>query len=252
MTLKGKNAVVYGAGNIGGTAARAFAREGATVHVAARSEERLKPLAEEIRADGGTIETAVVDALDEQAVNEHMDAVAMQADSIDICLNVIQHGDVQGTPMIDMNLDDYLAPVLNGVKTTFLTSTAAARHMRKSSGGVILLFGGEGPRTPIREFSLGGLIAGFEALEAMRRQMATEFAPDGIRVVSLQTSGIADSIPKGMKGAAEIRKSIDDSTLTGQAATFEDVGNALVFAASDQAKSITGAAINITAGAMLD
>src|SRR6478736_5020857 len=110
MQLDSKTAVVYGAGNIGGTAARAFAREGATVHVASRTKKRLDALAKEIRSDGGAIKTAVVDALDEKAVNEHIDGVAEEAGGIEICFNAIQHGDVQGTPMIDMNVDDYLAP----------------------------------------------------------------------------------------------------------------------------------------------
>jgi 3-oxoacyl-[acyl-carrier protein] reductase len=252
MLLDNKVAVVYGgAGNIGSTAARAFAREGARVHIAGRTKDTLDIVAREIRDAGGTVEVATVDALDEKAVHEHMDAVAKQSGGVDICLNVIQHGDVQGTPMVDMDVGDYLAPVLNGVRTTFLTSTAAARHMRKS-GGVILIFGGEGPRTPVRWHSFGGLLVGFEALETMRRQMATEFAADNIRVVTLKTSGIAESLPSGMEGAEAIAKTIDESTLTGKAATFDDVANAFVFAASDQAKAITGAAINITGGAMLD
>ena len=117
---------------------------------------------------------------------------------------------------------------------------------------MILIFGGSGPNTPILGHSFGGLLAGFEAMEAMRRQMATEFAKDGIRVVTIQSSGTTEGFPADMKGAAEIIQSIDDSTLTGKAASLEDVANAFVFAASDKAKSMTGGSLNISAGAIFD
>src|SRR6185369_13529515 len=77
--LKNRNAIVYGAGgSIGRAVATAFAREGATVHLAGRTLDRLETVADEIRKAGGKAQTAVVDVLDEQAVDEHADAVANQ------------------------------------------------------------------------------------------------------------------------------------------------------------------------------
>ena len=132
MLLEHKTAVIYGGGgSIGGAAARAFAREGAQVFVAGRSQAPLDAVAEDIRAVGGVAETALVDALDERAVDEHADAVAAKTGAIDISFNVINHGDVQGTPLAEMALDDFEQPVVNGLRTTFLTSRAAARHMIK-------------------------------------------------------------------------------------------------------------------------
>jgi 3-oxoacyl-[acyl-carrier protein] reductase len=93
MLLEDKNAVIYGgAGSIGGAVARAFAAEGARVFLAGRTEATLDKLAGEIRGGGGLAETAVVDALDERSVDEHADAVAAQAGSIDVSLSVISHG----------------------------------------------------------------------------------------------------------------------------------------------------------------
>ena len=147
MLLEGKNAVVYGGGGaIGGAVARAFAREGAQVFLAGRTLAKLEEVAEEIRAAGGVAETAEVDALDEKAVDEHADAVAARAGGIDVSFNLISYGDVQGTPLAQMALEDFERPVVNAVRTQFLTARVAARHMIRQGSGVILTFGGAGGR----------------------------------------------------------------------------------------------------------
>src|SRR3954471_15753215 len=162
MLLTGKNAVVYGgAGSIGGAVARAFAREGARVFLAGRTRATLEVVAREIGA-----EWAVVDALDAAAVDAHAEAIGR----IDISFNAITHNDVQGTPMAEMDVEDYLQPVVTAVRTSLITWQAAARH----GAGVILIFGGEGD--PPRGHHLGGLQTAFHALEAMRRQFSTENA----------------------------------------------------------------------------
>src|SRR5258707_15431548 len=80
MLLENKNAVIYGAaGAVGSTVARAFAREGARVFLTGRNLGAIQTLGKEISAAGGTAETAEVDALDEQAVTSHLDAVVNQA-----------------------------------------------------------------------------------------------------------------------------------------------------------------------------
>jgi NADP-dependent 3-hydroxy acid dehydrogenase YdfG len=96
MLLEHKVAAIYGAGGaIGGAVARAFAREGARVFLAGRTSARLDAVAAQIRSIGGVADTAVVDALDEQAVDAFVDAAAREAGSIDISLNAIGYGDVQ-------------------------------------------------------------------------------------------------------------------------------------------------------------
>lgn len=108
MLLDGKNAAIYGAGgSIGGAVARAFAREGARVYLAGRTRDSLEMVASQIRSSGGAAETARVDALDEKAVDEHAGTVAAAAGSLDISVNLISHGDVQGTPLAEMSLDDF-------------------------------------------------------------------------------------------------------------------------------------------------
>lgn len=251
MLLEDRNAVIYGGGgSIGGAVARAFAREGARVFLAGRTLPRLERVAEELRSAGGVAETARVDALDENAVDAHADAVAAAAGGIDISFNLISHGDVQGTPLAEMELDDFTRPVFTAVRTTFLTSRAAARHMIRQGSGVILAFGGEGD--PMRGHYLGGLQVAFHAVEAMRRQLASELGPHGVRVVTLRTGGVPESIPEGFDGREAIAEGIEQMTMLGRAATLEDVGNVAAFVASDRARTMTAATVNVSAGALID
>jgi NAD(P)-dependent dehydrogenase (short-subunit alcohol dehydrogenase family) len=248
MLLPEKTAIVYGGGgSIGGAVARRFAEEGARVHLAGRTRESLERTAEQIRAVGGVPEIAELDALDPEAVDRHADVVADQAGGIDISFNLISHGDVQGTPMVEMDVEDYLRPVATAVRTNFLTAKAAARHMRP--GGVILFFGGEGD--PPRGFSLGGLQTAFHALEAMRRQLASELGERGIRTVTLRTGGVPETI-RDEQQRERIGKSIEEASLIGRAATLDDVAHVAAFVASDNARTMTAATVNVSAGALLD
>lgn len=251
MLLEGRTAVVYGGGgSIGGAVARAFAREGAAVFLAGRTLATLEVVAERIRSVGGVAEIAQVDALDERAVDEHADAVVARTGAIDVSFNLITHGDVQGTPLVEMSSADFERPVVTAVRTTFLTSRAAARHMTRQRSGVILIFGGEGG--PLPGYNLGGLLAAFHALEGLRKQLAGELGPYGVRVVTLRTAGVPESIPEGFDGREAIVEEIERRTLLGRGATLDDVGNAAVFAASDWARTLTATALNITCGAEVD
>jgi NAD(P)-dependent dehydrogenase (short-subunit alcohol dehydrogenase family) len=131
----------------------------------------------------------------------------------------------------------------------FVTARAAARHMIRQRSGVILAFGGYGD--PPRGWNLGGLQVAFQAQEALRRNLAAELGPQGIRVLTLQTSGIPESIADPQT-RERIGPSIAATTLLGRAATLADVANAAVFAASDHAAAMTGTKLNITAGTFVD
>jgi 3-oxoacyl-[acyl-carrier protein] reductase len=251
MLLENKNAVIYGAGgSIGSAVARAFAREGARVHLAGRTIESLEQVAEEIRSAGGVAEMAQVDALDETAVDEHANAVVASAGGIDISFNLISVGDVQGTPLAEMPLEDFERPVMIAVRTQILTSRAAARHMSKQGSGVILFFGGYGD--PLPDYYLGGFQVALNAIESLRRQLASELGPYGIRAVTLQTGGVPETIPESFDGREAIIEGIVGLTMLKRAATLEDVGNVAAFAASDLARTMTATALNISCGAIVD
>jgi 3-oxoacyl-[acyl-carrier protein] reductase len=258
MLLEGKSAVIYGGGGkVGGAVARAFAREGAMVFLAGRTLESLEEVAREVRSAGGMVETARVDALDERAVDEHADAVAERAGGIDVSFNLISYGDIQGTPLAEMAPEDFERPVVNAVRTQFLTSRAAARHMIRQGSGVILTFGGAGGRDPIRHFYSGGFqiyLGGFQvalgAIDVLRRQLAVELGPHGIRVVTLESGGVPETTREDWREA--ITQTFVDSSMLKRAETLEDVGNVAAFAASDLARTMTATAINVTCGRVAD
>lgn len=249
MLLENKVAVIYGAGgSIGGAVARTFAREGARVFLAGRTGEKLDKVADEIRSHGGVADTAIVDALDEKAVDEYVDAVVEQAGYIDISFNLISYGDVQ-QPLIEISVEDFMQPITNAMRTHFLTTRAVARHMIPRGSGVILAFGGSGPQTLP---GLGGFKVSLDALEGLRRQWALELGASGIRVVTLKTGGVPESISDTFPEKDEIAAGIQKATLLNRTATLADVGNVAAFVASDLARTITSSDVNISCGAIVD
>ena len=248
MLLENKNAVLYGGGGtIGGAVARALAREGATVHLAGRTMSTLQRVADEIRAAGGKAEVAQVDAFDAEQVDEHADSVAAGGGSLDVSFNIISHPDHMGTPAVRMSYEDFEEPVTRRLRTMWITSRAAARHMVEHCSGVILAYGGYGDPVP----NYGGFQVSFGAVEAFRRTLARELGPKGIRVITLQTGGIPEGIPDERTRSA-VEETIAERTMLGRAATLADVGNAAVFAASDWSRALTGTKLNITCGSVPD
>jgi NAD(P)-dependent dehydrogenase (short-subunit alcohol dehydrogenase family) len=242
--------VIYGgSGKIASAVATAFAREGARIFLAGRTLAKLERVAERLQSTGATVDAAELDALNEQAVDAHTQAVIATAGSLDISFNLISHPYVQGTPVIEMNGEDYIVPIESVVRTTFLTWRAAARQMTRQRSGVILAFGGAAD--PPRGHYLGSLQVALHAVEAMRRQLATEIGSSGVRVVTLRTGGIPESIPPEFGGRDAVVEGIERATLLGRAATLEDVGNAAAFAASDRARTITGAVLDISSGTFM-
>jgi 3-oxoacyl-[acyl-carrier protein] reductase len=249
MLLDQKVALIYGAGgSIGGAVARAFAREGARVYLAGRTQAPLDAVAATIRSAGGHAETTIVDALDEQAVAAGVDAVVAEAGGLDISFNLIGFGDVQ-QPLVEIATDEFLRPIMTATRSQFLTTRAAARHMIPRGAGVILAFGGSGPQTIP---GMGGVKVAFDAVESLRRQWAVELGAHGIRVVTLKTGGIPETIAPSFPGREQVVAGIEQAALLPYAATLDDVGMVAAFVASDGARTMTGSEVNISCGALLD
>jgi 3-oxoacyl-[acyl-carrier protein] reductase len=259
MLLEHKNAVVYGgAGSIGGAVARAFAHEGARVFLAGRTLATLEEVAEELSSAGGAVETALLDALDEQAVDEHADAVAEKAGGIDVSFNAISHGDVHGASLLEMPFEDFARPITVAMRAQFLTTRAAARHMTRQGSGVIMTITATTARLAIPE--IGGTGVTFDAIESQCRQWACELGRRGVRVVWLQTTGLPEGLAdievfpgygtgsgNGMT-RGELIAWMQGSTHLNRLTSLAEVGSVAAFMASDHAAAMTATAVNLSCG----
>jgi 3-oxoacyl-[acyl-carrier protein] reductase len=184
----------------------------------------------------------------EPLINSFVNSVVEKAGQLDVSVNVIGIGDVQ-QPLMDISVEDFLQPIMRAMRTQFLTTKAAAPHMMRRKAGVILQFGGSGPQT---QPGLGGFKVALDAIEGSRRQWACELGEHGIRVVTIKTGGIGESIPADYDGHQHIIDQLLPSTLLKRLATLADVGNVAAFLASDLAQSITSTEVNISGGAIVD
>lgn len=259
MLLENKNAVIYGAGGaIGATVARAFASEGAKVFLAGRTLSKVEAVAKEITATGGVAEAAQVDALDEQAVEQHISAVAGRAEGIDVLFNAIGMDDIQGTPLLDMPLEDVARPVIKAMRTQFLTARAVARRMAERGSGVILSI--TVPPTPVPFH--GGYGVACAAVEGLWRLLAAELGPRGVRLVILRSAGspdapdIHETFERHAKAAGispeEFLAEASSTTLLKRLPSLAEVANAATIMASDRASAMTGAFANVTCGYWID
>jgi 3-oxoacyl-[acyl-carrier protein] reductase len=251
MLLASKTAIVYGAGGaIGSAVARAYAREGADVHLAGRTAATLEEVAQRIRHDGGSAHVAQVDVLDRAAVVQHADAVAARG-GIDVCFNATSNDDVQGTPLLAMQFDDFLRPVAKAVTAHFNIATAVGRQMTRRGHGVILVMAGGREAIP----QLGGSHVAWAALAGLCRQLAAEFGPHGVRVTWLLSPGSPgyDADDRERDAAGPVTGAPGTGGLLARhLPSYDEVGNIAAFAASDWARTITASEINFTGGAVVD
>ncbi|WP_235511440.1 SDR family NAD(P)-dependent oxidoreductase [Agromyces sp. Root81] len=264
MLLDDKVAVIHGGGgSIGGAAARVFAREGARLFLAGRSLPRLEAAASAARELGASVDIAVVDAMDQAAVDRHVDEVTDAAGRIDIALNAVGFDHVQGLPIAETSLADYLHPVTGYLQTNFVTAKAVSRPMIAQGGGVILTISTPGARLTGR--GLIGNAAQSAGLEGFSRALAGELGPDGVRVVCVRPHAMADAYDTsytgemfgriaaaGGIGRDEWLAGLAGTTLLGRLPSLAEVAEYLAFAASDRARSMTGVVSNLTAGALVD
>ncbi|MCA2215832.1 SDR family NAD(P)-dependent oxidoreductase [Jidongwangia harbinensis] len=253
MLLENRTAIVHGAGgSVGSAVARAFAREGATVHLTGRTRATLDGVADRIRAAGGAAHVTVLDVVDRAAVDRHAAAVDRDG-GIDICFNATGNDDIQGSPLVDMSVDDLMQPVAKAVTSTFTVATAAARHMVERGRGVILVMGGGREALP----DLGGSHVAWAALAGLGRQLAAELGPHGVRVLWLLSPGSPDpDQPDPDRPDSDQEAGRPDPEagrlLLPRRPSYDQVANAAVFAASDWAAPMTATEINLTAGAVID
>ena len=254
MLLNNKVAIVHGAaGAVGSAVARAFARQGAKVFLAGRRAAPLESLAKEIVDADGESEAQEVDALDEEAVEQHAVGVVRTAGRIDVVFNAVGFRAVQGIPLIDLKREDFISPIEKWTTTQFLTARAAARHMVRRRSGVILTLSASPARLAIA--STGGFGVACAAIEGLSRTLAAELSPQGVRVVCLRPHRIGDTLGQQADFPMEpdeFRSLIENMTLLNRLPTLADVANTAAFLASDGAAAMSGTVANLTCGMSVD
>jgi NAD(P)-dependent dehydrogenase (short-subunit alcohol dehydrogenase family) len=263
--LESRIAIIHGAGGaIGGAIAGTFARQGATVFLAGRTRAKLEAVQTHIARAGGTAEVALVDALDERAVDAHADAVAARAGGIDVVVNAVGVMHVQGTPFLELSLEDYAHPLAAYARTNFITAKAAARHMVRAGRGVVLLLSTPGSRMAGTGFLGYGVTCA--AVEALSRLLAAELGPSGVRVNCLRPHAIPEAAARGSHSGAVFRPAAERAGVTVEAMlagaatttllrrlpTLDEVASAAAFLASDGASALTGTIANLSCGAVVD
>jgi NAD(P)-dependent dehydrogenase (short-subunit alcohol dehydrogenase family) len=263
MMLENKIAVIYGAaGAIGGAVARAFAREGARLFLTGRQKASVEAVAKDIVSAGGSANAAEVDALDEHTIDRHLQSAVAQAGRIDIAFNAvgIPGTTFLGTPLINLDVQQFSLPITTYTTSYFLIARMAARRMVANRSGVIITATTQHSRMGIP--LSGGYGPAMAAEEALTRLLSAELAPHGIRVVGLRPQAIPET--DTLKEAFDIRartshvtweqfqESLASKTHPRRLMTLAEMANVAVFMASDQASGMTGTTVNLTMGSLDD
>jgi NAD(P)-dependent dehydrogenase (short-subunit alcohol dehydrogenase family) len=263
MMLRDKVAVIYGAGGgIGSAVARAFGREGAKLFLTGRKKAAVETVAKDVVSDGGSAEAAEVDALNEDAIDRHLQSVIDKTGRVDISFNAVGIPDAKilGVPLTELNAGQFSLPITAYTTSYFLTPRLAARCMIPNKSGVIMTVTAIPGRMGTR--LNGGHGPAQAAKEAMTRDLSFELAPQGIRVVGLRPQGMPET--NTIRGLFDIKGQpygMNWDQFSGYLAsmahsrrvmTLEEAANMAVFMASDKASGMTGTTVNLTMGSVAD
>ena len=253
MMLQGKNAIIYGAGgSLGSAVAEALAGAGAKLFLTGHNRSSVQITADKILASGGNAEVEVGDAMNENAIGNHLDRVLQKSGTLDISFNAIGTDIVQNIPLTEMSVDDFLKPLTFSMRTQFLTATAAAKRMMQQGSGVILCLtatpGGIGyPYT-------GGFGPACCAIESFVRNLASEIGIYGARAVNIRSGGSPDSkvFKDAINNHSEVMKTVigkmEADTMLKKLPLMADIANVAVFLSSEMAGKITGVTVDVTCG----
>ncbi len=239
--LEGRIAVVTGAGRgIGAATAKLFAREGAKVALASRSQEQLEAVSHEIEAELGPGRTLIVptDISDETQVQNLFKQVLNSFDGLDILVN--NAATIEVRDFIEMDLATWEGVMAVNVRGPFLCSREAFRHMSQiGKGGVIVnLSSLSGVRGPEKFPGMSAYVVSKYGVLGLTEILAVEGKPYNIRV-NCVSPGAVDTVM--LKKAAPFLK-----TNTAP----EDVARTIFFLADNtQSHHISGANIEIFSNA---
>jgi NAD(P)-dependent dehydrogenase (short-subunit alcohol dehydrogenase family) len=253
--LEGKVALVSGAGpGLGRDVALAFGREGATVVVAARTEDKVQALAAEVEGRGAKAAGLRLDITDHERCRMVVGQVVEAFGRLDVLVNnAFSDGD--HTPFLDADLARWRQTMdVNFFGTMQLTQAVAAQMVDQGDGRIVMINTMSAVR--IRP-NFGAYTASKAALAAVTKILAAELGEHGVRVNGVHPGYIwGDSVElyfeylarkKGIT-AEEQYEEVASETALGYLPHSSEIAEAVVFFASDMSKPVTGQALGVNAG----
>lgn len=251
MKLKDKVAIVTGSSKgIGEGIARVFSKEGAKVVVTCRHENEGQKIAEQLGASGGNALFVKTDVTKSRDIQNMINKTVKTFGELDVLVNNAGYHISKNAEETSEEEWEFIQNT--NLRSTFLCSKYAIPHLRKTRGNIINISSMVGvvgqPNAAAYSATKGGQIA-------MTKNMAIDFAPDGIRVNVIcpgwiQTPLVEDWFGQ-QKDPAEARKYIYGQHPLGRIGTSEECGYLAAFLASNEAAFITGAVFHIDGGITL-
>jgi NAD(P)-dependent dehydrogenase (short-subunit alcohol dehydrogenase family) len=240
----GKVAVIAGASRgIGAATAQAWARAGATVVIAARSEEALNEVALGITNAGGQALAVPTDVTDPESMRALVDRAVAAYGRLDFAFNNATGGPMPA-PLADIEVDGFDAGIAANVRGTFLGMKYQIPAMLAAGGGVIVNMASVAAVRATA--SLGAYVAGKSAIIAMTKVAALDYADQGIRVNVVAPGPIlTEHLRAAGPTAQEMAAKSVPMQRVGQAS---EVADAVLWLCSPQASFITGATLPIDGG----
>ena len=246
MKLEGRVALVTGASQgIGHACALELAREGASIAVAARNQQRLDELVAQIAAAGGKASAFVIDVADEEQVKSGIKSALAQFGKIDILVN--NAGITRDQLVMRMKRADWDAVLNTNLTSAYLCIQQVIGSMLKQRWGRIInitsVFGqiGQAGQTNYAA-SKAGLIG-------LTMAMAREVASRNITCNAVAPGFIETSMTAAL--SEEFKQSAMKTIPLGRVGSPQDVANAVRFLASDDASYITGHVLNVNGGLLM-
>jgi len=243
-SLDGKVALVAGASRgIGAVTARAFARAGAAVVLAARDKDALESVAEGIRADGGKALAVPTDVGDPASVEQLVQQAEATFGHLDAAFNNATDGPMPA-PLADLDPAGFDRAIRTNIRGTFLGMKYEIPAMLRAGGGAIVnmasLAGLQGVA------NLAGYAAGKAGIIALTKVAALDYADQGIRVNVVAPGPI---LTHHLEAAgAEAQRLAGLSTPMRRVGRPDEVAATVVWLCSDQASFVTGATLPIDGG----
>lgn len=249
MNVEGKVALITGGGSgLGEAAARSLARAGAKVAVSGRTEDEIKKVAESIKQEGGEALAVVADISKPDSIAAGVEKVVKQWGRLDI---LFANAGINGVwaPVEDLKIEEWQQTIDINLNGTFYTIKAAVPHLKKNGGSVIITASVNGTRI----FSNTGATAYSctkAAQVAMAKMLALEFAKHKVRVNVICPGAIESEIDDNTEKRNVEREKEPVEFPEGQIpltdgapGKAEDVGDLVLFLASDASKHISGTEI---------